>query len=98
MIHRFVKLKFARRDIANIKTLFEEIAPKVRGFQGCEYLEILYDIRDSGKVVTYSHWKSEEHLEAYRNSEVFQSFWSKVKPGFVKPAEAWSMHREILLN
>ncbi|MFN2424519.1 MAG: putative quinol monooxygenase [Cryomorphaceae bacterium] len=98
MIHRFVKLKFARRDIPEIKPLFESIAPKVRGFEGCKYLEILYDVRDSGKVVTYSHWESEAHLETYRNSEVFQSFWSLVKPRFIKPAEAWSMSREIQLD
>ena len=98
MIYRIVKLKFARREMQTIKPLFTAVAPKVRGTDGCTYLEILYDLRDSGKVMTYSRWESEAHLEAYRESEIFRSFWSKIKPDFIKPAEAWSMQCDIRLD
>lgn len=97
MIHRFVKLDFKAADMEFIKPLFDAIAPKVRGFQGCSYLEILFDVRDRGKVITYSHWESETHLENYRHSEVFQNFWATVKPAFNKPAEAISMRRDIFM-
>ncbi len=97
MIYRFVKLEFSRRHLPAVKALFDEIAPIVRSFEGCHYLEIFFDMRERGKVITRSHWESEDHLIAYRNSEFFQSFWSKAKPYFDKPAEAWSMKRSIHL-
>lgn len=97
MVHRFVKLRFARKHEEVIAPLFEKIAPKVRGFEGCVHLEILFDIRDGGKVITYSHWESEAHLDSYRNSAVFRDFWSEIKPLFLRPAEAWSMKRTVFL-
>ncbi len=97
MVHRFVKLRFAPKHAAVITPLFEKIAPEVRNFEGCLHLEILFDIRDGGKVITYSHWESEAHLEKYRHSEVFKEFWAEIKPLFLRPAEAWSMKRAIFL-
>jgi hypothetical protein len=97
MIHRFVKLEFSRKELPAVRTLFANAAPHVRDFEGCEYLEILFDVKQRGKVITYSHWQSLEHLDAYRHSPVFQDFWLTIKPHFTKPAEAWSMHRGILL-
>jgi quinol monooxygenase YgiN len=41
---------------------------------------------------THSHWKSEEALEQYRNSDLFQSTWSTVKPLFAARPEAHSYH------
>ena len=73
--------------IANFNTNKEHI----RNFEGVEYLELLKDKNQSNVFFTYSVWQSEEHLENYRNSDLFKGVWSKTKPLFALPAEAWSM-------
>jgi quinol monooxygenase YgiN len=67
------------------------ISSKVRGFSGCHHLEILFDIHHPGRVVTYSHWDDEHALNAYRDSEIFKTFWASIKPMFAEPAVARSM-------
>lgn len=97
MIYRIVKLDFTTESLNKVRPLFESIAPKVRGASGCKHLEILFDRKSRGKVITYSYWEREEDLEAYRQSELFRSFWDSIKPHFSKPAEAWSLDRPIHL-
>ncbi len=93
MIHRFVNLSFKPESKELVEQLFAEVSPKVRGFNGCEYLDIFFDPKGRGRVITYSLWDSTDHLEEYRNSELFKAFWDELKLHFAKPAEAYSLHR-----
>ena len=64
---------------------------KIRGFEGCQFLELYRDKTNPTLFFTYSYWRSEKHLEAYRHSELFKSVWAKTKPLFNRPPEAWSV-------
>lgn len=64
---------------------------KIRNFEGCSLLQLLRDKNNPSLFFTYSYWKSEKHLEAYRNSELFQSVWKKTKVLFNNKPEAWSV-------
>lgn len=64
---------------------------KIRTFPGCQHVELLRDKMDPSIFFTYSHWDSEEALNAYRNSELFMMVWGSVKPLFEVRAAAWSL-------
>jgi heme-degrading monooxygenase HmoA len=42
-------------------------------------------------LFTLSIWDDETALEAYRQSELFQTTWAKTKVLFAEKAEAWSV-------
>lgn len=90
MIIRVVDLQIQPEAFVKAKSLLDEVAPKVRGFEGCLHLELNFDIHRKGHIQTYSKWVSEEALNVYRNSEVFIIFWKSIKPLFLRPASAWS--------
>lgn len=98
MITRIVLLHFKAPHVESAKKVLMEIAPMVRGFEGCSRLEVLFDVHNPRRIVTYSHWESEEALTVYRNSEVFQAFWQVVKPLFASSAIARSLKHEVILS
>lgn len=90
MIARIVDLQINPSEFDKARQLIEKVAPKVRSFAGCTYLELNFDIHKKGHVQTYSRWTSEEALNTYRSSDTFLDFWKTVKPLFARPASAWS--------
>jgi len=72
---------------------FEATKTRIRAFEGCHFLELYRDKKDPSIFFTYSFWDSEEALETYRNSELFNTVWSKVKPLFSIRPEAWSVDK-----
>jgi quinol monooxygenase YgiN len=77
---------------------FHENKQHIRNFEGVEHLSLLKDKKDDNVFFTYSIWESEQHLENYRHSELFQSVWAKTKPLFTKKAEAWSVDALVKLD
>jgi quinol monooxygenase YgiN len=75
--------------------LFEETAPKIRGFEGCHHLELWEDVRYPNILTTYSHWEDAAALDAYRHSDLFRSTWAKTKPLFAAPTVARSQHVRV---
>jgi autoinducer 2-degrading protein len=73
--------------------MFSEVREKIRGFEGCEHLELYRDQSHSNVYFTYSIWDSAEHLDKYRYSELFKTTWTKTKAMFAQKAEAWSLER-----
>jgi quinol monooxygenase YgiN len=67
-----------------------EIKPKILGFEGCNQLDILRDVRKKNIFFSYSLWVSEEHLQHYRYSEFFKNTWRRVRQWFVEKPGAWS--------
>ena len=59
---------------------------------GCIRLEIFKSTNDTDTYFTISNWQSEDHLEMYRQSELFKDIWSKVKPLFNNKAQAWTLN------
>lgn len=51
------------------------------------------DPKDPTVLYTFSLWESDDHLQAYRNSELFLAVWPRTKALFAGKAEAFSMER-----
>lgn len=95
MLIRIVKLTFEPGHIAEFEGIFKASNALIKNFDGCLSLELLQDIAHPNVFFTYSHWQSEDHLNAYRNSEVFKSIWGKTKILFSDRPEAWSVHKKV---
>jgi quinol monooxygenase YgiN len=93
MITRIVKMTFAPNEVQNFLNIFYENKNKIAGFEGCTHLELLNDINSSNIFFTYSYWKDETYLEAYRNSELFKGVWQRTKKLFTAKPEAWSVKK-----
>lgn len=95
MINRIVKLEFEPNNVNAFKRIFEANKQKIAAFDGCYAVKLMQDIQQENTFFTYSQWESQEHLEAYRASELFTSVWLKTKALFNNKPFAWSV-REIL--
>lgn len=96
MIVRIVKMTFQPERIPAFLQLFEETKAHIRGFEGCQHLQLLREKADGLIFFTYSHWESEEHLNAYRDSALFAEVWAQTKIHFAAKPEAWTtdcLHR-----
>ncbi|NEN24326.1 antibiotic biosynthesis monooxygenase [Cryomorpha ignava] len=92
MVIRIVELHIHRDRLEKAQLLLAEVAPNVRKMDGCSHLNILEGLNNNAHITTYSYWKSEDHLNAYRQSNVFKTFWGEIKPLFAMPARAWSSY------
>jgi quinol monooxygenase YgiN len=95
---RVVKMTFRPEEVAAFQDLFEGWRHRIISFPGCVHLQLLHDRSDPCVFMTYSVWRGPGDLEAYRNSEVFASVWPVVKRMFARPAEAWSLDRDHLMD
>lgn len=92
MIVRLVQMTFQEEHIEAFRSLFEERRHLIRGFDGCRHLELWQDKNRTNIFFTYSIWDSENHLEAYRVSELFQDTWARTKVLFGGKPEAWTLN------
>lgn len=93
MLVRIVKMSFEIDHIEKFLSIFEDSKAKIRGFEGCEFLELYRDKNNPSIFFTYSYWTSEDALEHYRHSELFKGVWSKTKVLFNAKPEAWSVDK-----
>lgn len=77
---------------------FEEVKHKIRGSEGNNLLELYRDKNNSNIFFTYSYWETEQHLENYRHSELFNEVWSFTKKLFNDKPEAWSVDSLVSLK
>ncbi len=91
MIKRIVKMSFKPESIEVFKTIFETNWQLIKGFDGCTHVELLQDENNPSLFFTYSLWQSEEHLNTYRNSELFNTVWTGTKILFNAKPEAWTV-------
>jgi quinol monooxygenase YgiN len=71
--------------------IFNASKHRIRQFEGCQHLSLLNEIGRPEVFFTHSIWTSAAHLNAYRNSELFQATWTKTKALFADKAQAWSV-------
>ncbi|MFD2724716.1 putative quinol monooxygenase [Hyunsoonleella rubra] len=93
MLVRIVKMSFEAQSIETFLNIFESSKTKIRGFEGCEFLELYRDKTNPNIFFTYSYWNDESDLERYRNSELFKSVWDQTKALFNAKPEAWSVDK-----
>jgi heme-degrading monooxygenase HmoA len=91
MITRIVKLTIQYEKTAEFIALFNESKSLIKNSPGCRHVELLNDIHQPTIFFTHSHWDSEEHLNQYRDSDLFKNIWPKTKILFADKPEAWSL-------
>lgn len=91
MLTRIVRLSFDPEKIETFLANFEANKQQIRAFEGCEYLEVWRDVHNTNVFFTHSKWLSEDHLNAYRDSELFTKIWSATKVLFNDKPQAWSV-------
>lgn len=82
MIRRIVHMEFQPQHVPAFLELFEASCGKIRAYPGCLELTLLQEVTHGGHMTTYSLWESEEALESYRGSDLFQSTWKRTKVMF----------------
>ncbi len=90
---RIVRLTLKPEKLDDFLLMFETIKTKIRKSDGCEHLELLQDAGFPNIVATYSLWRNEEALNAYRHSALFKEVWSETKTMFAAPPFAFSSHQ-----
>lgn len=90
MLIRLVRMTFHPDRVSDFLRLFSEVAPHIRDFDGCRYLELWRDARYPNIMTTHSHWSGKEALESYRNSALFRETWGQTTPLFAAPPLALS--------
>lgn len=90
---RIVKMIFKEEKLADFEALFNQVQPNISAFEGCNGVQLLQDINHKNILFTYSFWESEEHLNRYRQSKLFETTWAKTKTMFAGKPEAWSVEK-----
>ena len=75
-------MSFAEENIPAFLENFEIIKDKIRNAPGNRLLELYQDKNDKCIFFTYSYWETEEDLENYRKSELFNTVWAFTKKLF----------------
>lgn len=91
MLIRIVKMTFVAGHEKDFLAEFHQKKSHIAGFEGCLGVELLQDIHQPQIFFTYSRWKDEASLEAYRSSALFAGTWQTVKQWFAARPEAWSV-------
>ncbi|TXK50505.1 antibiotic biosynthesis monooxygenase [Pontibacter qinzhouensis] len=97
MLIRIVRMTFREEETEAFLAIFRNSRDKIQSFAGCRHVELLQDLHQPNVFSTYSLWDSEEHLNAYRQSELFQSVWKETKALFAAKPQAWS-HRHLIVD
>ncbi|WP_435357008.1 putative quinol monooxygenase [Emticicia sp. SJ17W-69] len=97
MLIRYVRMTFQNDKTDEFLKIFNESKDKIKAMNGCEYLELMHDIHHPNIFMTHSHWKSEDDLNNYRDSELFKETWSKTKVLFAEKPLAFSVESLILV-
>ena len=91
MIIRIVKMEFQESKVPDFLQNFSDSVDRIKSFSGCSHVKLLQDESDPCVFFTYSHWDSEDHLNAYRNSDFFRTVWSRTRKLFRSAPQAWSL-------
>lgn len=90
MLIRIVRMTFREDAVDAFLENFEANKEKIRNFPGCRHLELWQDENHKNIFMTYSHWRNEDALNQYRDSELFKSVWSFTKTLFAEKPVAFS--------
>lgn len=98
MFIRIVKMSFHEENIPKFLKNFNLIKEKIRNSPGNRYLELYQDKNNPEIFFTYSFWETEEDLENYRKSALFDEVWTFTKKLFNDKPEAWSVDKVASLQ
>jgi len=87
MILRTVHMHFRPEAIPEFLALFEAHRDAIASQSGCRAVHLIQSQDTPERLGTVSLWESPDHLEAYRQSELFGTVWPATKALFAsKPA------------
>lgn len=89
-IQRIVKMTFELDRCDDFQQFFTEIKTQIESQPGCEGVKLLKDYEESGVFFTFSVWKDQDSIDAYRQTELFGKVWPTVKEWFADKPQAWS--------
>ena len=95
MLVRIVRMTFKEEAVEDFLKIFEDSKRAIRGFDGCEHLELMKDDNLSNVLYTYSHWTSAQHLDVYRHSPFFKLTWARTKELFSDKPQAFSLKKYL---
>lgn len=98
MFIRIVKMSFHKENIQKFLENFDSIKEKIRGAEGNRFLELYQDKNNPCIFFTYSYWETEDDLENYRKSALFDEVWTFTKKLFNEKPEAWSVDKVVSLQ
>ncbi len=84
-------MTFEASHCANFERVFEERKAQIAAFEGCQGVALKRSADNAPIYFTLSTWESEEALNTYRQSPLFEATWSTVKQWFAAKPEAWSL-------
>jgi len=95
MITRIVKLNIESSAVDEFMSVLGQVRHRIEQFEGCRSLELLSDKKDRTVFFSYSIWESEDHLDKYRNSEVFREIWNAIKKYVTSKPNAWTVENTL---
>ena len=98
MFVRIVKLSFQEENIPAFLENFELMKNHIRNSPGNRFLELYQDKNNPCIFFTYSYWETEDDLENYRKSSLFDEVWTFTKKLFNDKPEAWSVDKLVSLE
>jgi quinol monooxygenase YgiN len=93
MIIRIVRMTFTTGNAEAFRVIFARNREGILGMDGCHHLELWQDTDNPSVFVTYSHWESVRHLNAYRQTAFFEQVWKETRELFSEKAIAFSVEQ-----
>ena len=90
-------MSFHHENIPTFMENFEIMKDKIRNAPGNRFLELYQDKNNPCIFFTYSFWETEDDLENYRKSALFDGVWTFTKKLFNDKPEAWSVNKVVSL-
>lgn len=91
MITRIVKMTFRHEAIESFLEVFNANKKFIAASEGCRRLQLMHEKGRPDVFFTISTWDSEEALNQYRDSELFEKVWGKTKTMFAERPQAWTL-------
>jgi heme-degrading monooxygenase HmoA len=90
-----VRMTFQEGKTGAFLDIFHQSQEQIRHFAGCLHLELWQDYHQANVYLTYSHWKTEEALNNYRQSALFTETWAKTKILFAEKPQVFSVKKAV---
>jgi autoinducer 2-degrading protein len=97
MLVRIVKMSFHEENIPAFLDNFQLMKHHIRNAPGNRFLELYQDKNNTNIFFTYSYWETENDLDNYRKSALFDEVWTFTKKLFNEKPEAWSVDKLVSL-
>lgn len=98
MLTRIVRMAFRPEETETFRNIFNRSKYLIRNMPGCRHLELHTDYHDDSIFFTISIWETENDLENYRKSSVFEETWKDTKALFREKPKAYSLRNQEILD